>query len=154
MAAGDRRGGRQSEAARGDGPGPMASAADTADPLECQNIPADAARLVGVRRTLQDWASAAGLPPSTVADLVLASYEAMANSAEHGYRNGPGTIDLLATCDEDGVVVTVRDRGEWRSPPADPGHRGRGLMMIKSMSHAEVEPGPDGTTVRMRWPRS
>jgi serine/threonine-protein kinase RsbW len=154
MAAGDRRGGRQSEAARGDGPGPMASAADTADPLECQNIPADAARLVGVRRTLQDWASAAGLPPSTVADLVLASYEAMANSAEHGYRNGPGTIDLLATCDEDGVVVTVRDRGEWRSPPADPGHRGRGLMMIRSMSHAEVEPGPDGTTVRMRWPRS
>ena len=154
MAAGDRRGGRQSEAARGDGPGPMASAADTADPLECQNIPADAARLVGVRRTLQDWASAAGLPPSTVADLVLASYEAMANSAEHGYRNRPGTIDLLATCDEDGVVVTVRDRGEWRSPPADPGHRGRGLMMIRSMSHAEVEPGPDGTTVRMRWPRS
>ena len=123
-------------------------------PLECAGIPAEAARLVGVRRTLQDWASTAGLPPSTISDLVLASYEAMANSAEHGYRNGPGTIDLLATCDEDGVVVTVRDRGEWRSPPADPGHRGRGLMMIRSMSHAEVEPGPDGTTVRMRWPRS
>jgi anti-sigma regulatory factor (Ser/Thr protein kinase) len=123
-------------------------------PLECTGIRAEAARLVGVRRTLHDWPSAAGLPQSTVYDLVLASYEAMANSVEHGYRNGPGTIDLLATCDEDGVVVTVRDRGEWRSPPADPGHRGRGLMMIKSMSHAEVEPGPDGTTVRMRWPRS
>ena len=154
MASGDGRGGRDSAAARGDGPDPTASAATVAGPLECPDIPADAARLVGVRRTLQDWASAAGLPRSTVADLVLASYEAMANSAEHGYRNGPGTIDLLATCDEDGVVVTVRDRGEWRSPPADPGHRGRGLMMIRSMSHAEVEPGPDGTTVRMRWPRS
>jgi len=104
MASGDGRGGRDSAAARGDGPDPTASAATVAGPLECPDIPADAARLVGVRRTLQDWASAAGLPRSTVADLVLASYEAMANSAEHGYRNRPGTIDLLATCDEDDVA--------------------------------------------------
>jgi serine/threonine-protein kinase RsbW len=153
MPAGERPGGGDSEAALGNGPDPTVSAATMAGPLECPGIAADAARLVGVRRTLQDWASAAGLPASTVSDLVLASYEAMANSAEHGYRNRTGTIDLLATCDEDEVVVTVRDRGEWRPPPADPGHRGRGLMMIRSMSHAEVDPGPDGTTVRMRWPR-
>ena len=132
---------------------PAGSAATLVGDMDCSDIPADAARLVGVRRKLQDWALAVGLPRTTVGDLVLAAYEAMANAAEHAYRNRPGTIDLLATRDDDEVVVTVRDRGEWRPPPADPGHRGRGLMMIRSMSRAEVEHGPEGTTVRMRWPR-
>jgi serine/threonine-protein kinase RsbW len=150
MPAGDRPDGG---APIGNRPDPTAPAATLVSPMECADIPADAARLVGVRRKLQDWALAAGLPPTTVGDLVLAAYEAMANAAEHAYRDRPGTIDLLATSDDDEVVVTVRDRGDWRPPPADPGHRGRGLMMIRSMSQAEVEPGPGGTTVRMRWPR-
>jgi len=123
------------------------------NPLRLPDIPADASRLVGVRRAVQEWASAAGIPHTLTTDIVLASYEAMANAAEHAYRNRPGTIDLLATCDDAEVLVIVRDRGDWRPPPADPGHRGRGLLMIRSMSHAEVEPGPDGTTVRMRWSR-
>ena len=55
---------------------------------------------------------------------------------------------------EDDVEIVVRDRGDWRPPPVDPGFRGRGLVMIRSMSSwAEIEPGPDGTTVRMRWSR-
>ena len=148
MPVGDRPGDRA-----GGGSDPTVSAATMVGPLDCPGIPADAARLVGVRRVLQDWALATGLPATTAADLVLAVYEAMANAAEHAYRNRPGTIDLLATVDDDEVVVTVRDRGDWRPPPADPGHRGRGLMMIRSMSRAEVEPGPQGTTVRMRWSR-
>jgi anti-sigma regulatory factor (Ser/Thr protein kinase) len=153
MAAGEGPGGGAVDDPLSGGPDPTASADTMVGPLDFPDIPADAARLVGVRRTLQDWALAAGLPHTTAADLVLAAYEAMANSAEHAYRNRPGTIDLLATCDDDEVVVTVRDRGDWRPPPADPGHRGRGLLMIRSMSQAEVEPGPHGTTVRMRWPR-
>jgi len=85
---------------------------------------------------------------------VAASYEALANAAEHGYRNRPGTIDLLATGSDTEIEIVVRDRGEWRPPPVDPGFRGRGLVMIRSMSSwAEIEPGPDGTTVRMRWSR-
>jgi len=128
MPAGDR--GCDSEAALGDGSDPPVSAATMVSPLECTGIRAEAARLVGVRRTLHDWASAAGLPQSTVYDLVLASYEAMANSVEHGYRNGPGTIDVRATCDEDEVVVGARPR---RVAPA--AHR------------------PRPPRARMRWPR-
>jgi anti-sigma regulatory factor (Ser/Thr protein kinase) len=153
MPGGDRAGGGDPDDALTGGPDPSVSAATMVSPLDFPGIPADAARLVAVRRALQDWALAAGLPHTTATDLVLAAYEAMANSAEHAYRDRSGTIDLLATCGDDEVVVTVRDRGEWRPPPADPGHRGRGLMMIRSMSQAEVEPGPNGTTVRMRWPR-
>ena len=133
--------------------GHAADAGTLVTPLRCNDIPADATRLIGVRKALEEWAFTAGLPDTTVMDVVLAGYEAMANAAEHGYRARPGTIDLLATCDDDEVVVVVRDRGDWRPPPADPGYRGRGLVLIRSMSHAEIEPGPHGTTVRMRWPR-
>jgi anti-sigma regulatory factor (Ser/Thr protein kinase) len=151
MPAGDRGGG-----GGGDSDAPLVrdgAATTMVNPLRWADIPANATRLVGVRRALQEWALAAGLPHTTATDIVLASYEAMANAAEHAYRHRTGTIDLLATCDDDEVVVIVRDRGDWRPPPSDPGHRGRGLLMIRSMSHAEIEPGPDGTTVRMRWSR-
>ena len=148
MPAGDRTG------SDGDAPLVRDGAATTmVSPLHWTDIPANATRLVSIRRGLQEWALAAGLPHTMATDIVLAAYEAMANAAEHAYRLRPGTIDLLATCDDDEVVVIVRDRGDWRPPPADPGHRGRGLLMIRSMSHAEIEPGPDGTTVRMRWSR-
>lgn len=141
----------------GDGDAPPVhdgAATTTVNPLRWSDIPANATRLVGVRRALQEWALAAGVPHTTATDIVLAAYEAMANAAEHAYRDRAGTIDLHASCDDDEVVVTVRDRGDWRPPPADPGHRGRGLLMIKSMSRAEIEPGPHGTTVRMRWSRT
>jgi anti-sigma regulatory factor (Ser/Thr protein kinase) len=126
-------------------------AATLVSPLRRANIPAEATVLVGVRKAVEDWALAAGLSRETVTDIVAASYEAMANAAEHAYRNRSGTIDLLATCTDTDVEVVVRDRGEWRPPPVDPGFRGRGLVMIRSMSRAEIEPGPHGTTVRMRW---
>jgi anti-sigma regulatory factor (Ser/Thr protein kinase) len=121
--------------------------------MRCEGISADAMHLVGVRRGVEEWALKAGLSRETVTDVVAASYEAMANAAEHAYRERSGTIDLLATCYENDVEIIVRDQGDWRPPPADPGFRGRGLVMIRMMSHAEIEPGPDGTTVRMRWPR-
>jgi anti-sigma regulatory factor (Ser/Thr protein kinase) len=134
-------------------PEPQHGATTLVGPLRREDIPAKATVLVGVRKAVEEWALAAGLDRETVTDVVAASYEAMANAAEHAYRNRAGTIDLLATCTENEVEVVVRDRGEWRPPPADPGFRGRGLVMIRTMSQAEIEPGPDGTTVRMRWPR-
>jgi anti-sigma regulatory factor (Ser/Thr protein kinase) len=121
-------------------------------PLRCSAIPADPRRLADARRALEEWAVAAGVAPDVVGDIVLAAYEAMANAAEHAYRLRPGTLDLLATCEAGEVVVVVEDRGDWRPPPADPGDRGRGLLMIRSTSQAEIESGLDGTTVRMRWP--
>ena len=135
-------------------PVPGAAAATLVSPLRREDIPADATYLVGVRRAVEEWAVTAGFGREIVTDIVAASYEALANAAEHGYRNRPGTIDLLATCSATEIEIVVRDRGEWRPPPVDPGFRGRGLVMIRSMSSwAEIEPGPDGTTVRMRWSR-
>jgi serine/threonine-protein kinase RsbW len=112
-----------------------------------------AVRLGQLRHQLRDWAAGHGLSRPDVDDLALASYEAMANAAEHAYRGRQGTLDLRAVRTLDGhLLVTVRDHGSWRPEPRDPGSRGRGLLMIKSLAHrSQVQPGPDGTAVFMQW---
>lgn len=122
-------------------------------PLICTGIAGQPGPLVEVRHNLERWAAHTGLPTLTVGDLVLACYEALANAAEHAYPSGEGQVDLVAARTADSrVLVTVRDHGQWRPPPADPGWRGRGLPMIKALAHrAEVQQGPHGTCVHMEW---
>jgi serine/threonine-protein kinase RsbW len=119
-----------------------------------RGIPGEGAQLAHVRRELTVWASTVGLTVSDIDGLLLASYEALANAAEHAYSgDGPRVVDLVASKQNDGYVdVIVRDYGCWRPEPADPGFRGRGLLMIRNLAHdAEIRKEPDGTTVRMRW---
>lgn len=104
-------------------------------------------------------------PCEVVSDLVLAVNEAVSNSIEHAYRDGlSGTVVLHADVDRpstalggDGatvgcpdvrVTVRVSDRGSWREPALNPGHRGRGLSMIRACAEdVVVTGGPSGTTV-------
>ncbi len=125
----------------------------TLAPLVCTGITGTAGTLVEVRHQLERWAARAGLPTATMADLVLASYEALANAAEHAYPGESGPIDLVAARTADGrVLITVVDHGQWRPPPPKPGYRGRGLQMIKALSHrSQIQPGTHGTTVHMEW---
>jgi anti-sigma regulatory factor (Ser/Thr protein kinase) len=47
------------------------------------------------------------------------------------------------------VLLTITDSGGWREQRDD--DRGRGLDLIRALMDAvEVEPGEDGTVVRMR----
>jgi serine/threonine-protein kinase RsbW len=119
-------------------------------------VPAAAGRLAGLRHALAEWARGIGLSDEDVEALVLASYEAMANSVEHAYRDQTqGVLDLRARIDtEQGrVVVTVRDYGEWKPPQPSGGLRGRGLSLIKGLTTtATVDPTTNGTTVSMFWP--
>jgi serine/threonine-protein kinase RsbW len=121
--------------------------------LSYTGVPGAAVPLAQLRHQLHDWAAGLGLSQPDVADLVLACYEAMVNAAEHAYRSAPSTLDLRAVRTLDGhLVVTVRDHGSWRPEPLDPGSRGRGLLMIRSLAHRfEIRPGPDGTAVYMQW---
>jgi len=122
-------------------------------PLICTGILGEAGHLVEVRHQLERWAAGTGLPTPTVADLVLSTYEALANAAEHAYPSSQGPVDLVAARTTDGrVLVAVSDCGRWRPPPPDPGFRGRGLLMIKALAHhAEVRHSPQGTAVHMQW---
>jgi anti-sigma regulatory factor (Ser/Thr protein kinase) len=76
--------------------------------------------------------------------------EACSNVIEHAYGPRAGTIDLhMARAEPAEVVVTVRDRGTWRSARGQ--NRGRGLRLIEGFcDEYQVEAGPEGTEIVMR----
>jgi anti-sigma regulatory factor (Ser/Thr protein kinase) len=127
-------------------------------PLEAR-LPADPARLSGVRRAVAAWTATAGVPEEVAEDLQLALGEALANAVEHAYAaggDGAGRCSYRVARDADGGIrVEVRDTGVWRPPPADKGFRGRGLDLIHALgSDVEIShrPGATGTSVRFRMP--
>ena len=127
---------------------------DDPPPLTFVDIPAVAEALTPIRRALADWATLAGLPPGDVDDLVLASYEAMANVVDHAYPpDQRGRFRLEAACTTDlQIVVTVSDDGRWQLPTDGSSHRGRGLPLIHQLAHrVDVHHDQRGTTVQMHW---
>ncbi|MGY1746255.1 SpoIIE family protein phosphatase [Blastococcus sp. SYSU D00695] len=119
-----------------------------------ERLPADPARLAGVRRAVLRWTAAAGLPADTVDDLQLALGEALANAVEHAHpAASAGSCEYSLELDADGgVAVRVRDHGTWRPPPADKGFRGRGIELIGALADP-VSIGPaagGGTEVTFR----
>jgi serine/threonine-protein kinase RsbW len=114
---------------------------------------ADAERLPELRVALAGWLRALGLGTDREEDIVLAGYEAMANSAEHAYSAGqPGLVDVRAEVLADRLVVTVTDYGAWRTPVPTNGLRGRGLLLIDSLADQSVQVHrEDGTTITMTW---
>jgi anti-anti-sigma factor len=117
--------------------------------------PAVPSQLPVLRRTVTAWATAAALPALAVEDLQLALGEAVANTAEHAYRNSsPGKFTYQLDRTPDGAVqVEVRDEGTWRPPPADPGYRGRGLALIDVLGEdVTVDTTGPGTCIRFTVP--
>jgi serine/threonine-protein kinase RsbW len=119
-------------------------------------VPAVPGRLAGLRHALAEWAARAGLADEDTEALVLASYEAMANTVEHAYRDQTqGLLDLRARIDskQSRIIVTVTDYGRWKPPQPSGGLRGRGLSLIQGLtSTASITPTTGGTTVTMFWP--
>jgi serine phosphatase RsbU (regulator of sigma subunit)/anti-sigma regulatory factor (Ser/Thr protein kinase)/CHASE1-domain containing sensor protein len=116
--------------------------------------PAMADRLRPIRAALRTWLARAGASPDIVADVVLASGEALANAIEHAYTGQPrgGTISLEARVEAPReVVVRVSDEGAWREPTVPTEDRGRGLTVMRAvMDDVELVPGRNGTVVTMR----
>ncbi len=83
--------------------------------------PADRDTVGEVRRTIQGWGAQAGLPAELIAELALASYEAMANAVEHAYSDGvSGPLSVRVSRDDQTLVVVVSDQGRWRPLPRTP----------------------------------
>lgn len=120
-------------------------------PLELA-IPPRPDELRRVRVALASWAASAGLAPTVLDDLQLAVGEAVANSVEHAFPAGAAdgaTVRCRVHRPDGGPIeVRVTDTGRWRSPPADPGDRGRGLALIRAVARdVSVDGGPAGSTV-------
>lgn len=118
-----------------------------------RRMTAVADRLPELRGALADWLATLGLSEERQEDVVLAGYEAMANSAEHAYRDGEaGTIDVRAEAQNGRLTVTVTDYGVWCAPASTNGLRGRGLLLIDSLADQSAQVHrEDGTTVTMTW---
>ena len=116
---------------------------------------ASADRLTEVRKAIQDWARRADLPLDLIDALALASYEAMANVADHAYVDGTlGRVSVLVSASSETLDVLVADGGRWQAPDVDPGFRGRGLLLIRGLAEDVAVTSTDqGTTVRMSWRR-
>ncbi|NLU82494.1 ATP-binding protein [Rhodococcus sp. HNM0569] len=117
-------------------------------------VPAEPGSLLALRRDLARWLGSVGIRSERADDIVLASYEALANVVEHAYvRPRAGSLDLAARFDEGDacVEVVVGDRGRWAAGPPDP-LRGNGLRLIDSLADdVEIARGDAGTVVRMSW---
>jgi PAS domain S-box-containing protein len=112
-------------------------------------IPADPAKLRSVRRNIGRWLSGHDVSKEDSDDIILASSEACANSIEHAYGPGEGSVDIEADVDDGEITVVVRDTGRWRA--ARNGDRGRGLPLIEAcMDSCTFTRGDEGTELRMR----
>ncbi|MCD2191987.1 SpoIIE family protein phosphatase [Actinomycetospora endophytica] len=114
-------------------------------------LPAETEALATLRGTSGAWLSTLGACHDDVESLHLALGEAVANCIEHAYLTDPGRITVDGYLDTAGrACLTVSDRGSWRAPTADPGGRGRGLVMLRRfMDSVEVDTDGPGTTVLM-----
>jgi serine/threonine-protein kinase RsbW len=109
-------------------------------------------QLAGARRAVERWAQGLGVGEEFVEDVVLAAHEALANAADHAYPDGAGEAALDGECADGVLLITIRDHGTWRVPAADPGWRGRGLVIIRGLAdEVDLQHDASGTVVRMRW---
>ncbi len=120
-------------------------------------LPAEPRQLRVMRRAVERWAAAVGLPEEVLDDLQYALGEAAANAVEHAYGS-TGAGEFHYTLDrrpgpDGGVAVEVRDAGSWRPVPTDAGHRGRGVQVLHAVGKdVRIVAGDDGTTVTFRVP--
>jgi anti-sigma regulatory factor (Ser/Thr protein kinase) len=112
-------------------------------------LEADPARLGVLRRRLEDFLSANGVPEADIFDVIVAVSEAAANAVEHPVAPAEPVITITAAVDDEAVLVRVRDTGSWR-PPTAGGFRGRGLALIGALSELSVARSEQGTEVTLR----
>ena len=115
-------------------------------------IPAAPESLPVLRHELEAWLRSAAVSDLDARDILLATWEAGANSIEHSGA-GPGTVvEVNATLSGDRIRIGISDRGRWKEPEIRD-DRGLGLRLIESlMTTVDVERGPDGTRVVMERP--
>jgi anti-sigma regulatory factor (Ser/Thr protein kinase) len=144
-----------------DGPATADPDLPTGNPVDVAlDQPFDDSTLFSLRSAVAAHASALGLSPQRVADLVLAAQELAANAIRHG-RAAPASPGRLRLWREDNrVVCEVTDRGPGMADPAAAGTKraaigasaGRGLWIVRQIGDGvEIASGPDGVTVRVAF---
>jgi anti-sigma regulatory factor (Ser/Thr protein kinase) len=112
------------------------------------------AGLVDVRDLVRTSAAAAGLPPTRIAEIVLAAHEVAMNAITHGRGRGAvrvwnGGGELVCEVEDRGPGIA--DPGAGLLPPDPASARGRGLWIARQLCEAvEIESADPGARVRLR----
>lgn len=113
-------------------------------------LPARADELAPLRRTLNEWLERIGATTTEAFEVTVSVNEIAANAIEHAYGLSDALFQIQGRFDGATVAFTVRDSGRWREPRPN-GDRGRGLQMARAlMDEVDIDPGSDGTEVRLR----
>jgi anti-sigma regulatory factor (Ser/Thr protein kinase) len=118
---------------------------------------ADATAPSVIRRLLRRWLANAQWPTYDAEDLVYVVSEAVSNCIEHGYRDldhaGPVEVtaeEELVSVRQRRVVITVADHGRWRPLSTAPANRGRGMPLMRALTHSlEIDRTRTGTRVTL-----
>lgn len=111
--------------------------------------PAVANQLAVARRRLTEWLSGAATADELRGDIVLVASEACTNCVQHAYRgHDVGTMRLEAELADQEIRLRISDSGSWKTPAANPGNGGRGLLLMRALSDSmEIDSSGSGTTV-------
>ncbi len=121
-------------------------------------LPARAANIAVVRQAFEALGEALAVDEQILENIRLAVSEACNNVVIHAYPDGEeGQLEILATLQEEKLVVVVRDEGPGIGPRPDSPGLGLGLPLIASLTES-VQLGRDDederTEVRMTFPLS
>lgn len=119
-------------------------------------VPASLAELPAARHRLRDWLAAIDIDPQRVAEILLATGEAVTNAIEHGSGCDPArTVAVEAFLRGTGLAVTVSDSGRWSLDSAASqrsNRRGRGLTLINALAdQVDTVRATRGTCVTLRF---
>ena len=103
-----------------------------------------------VRDALRSWLAGTELARSDAHDVVLAVWEACANSVEHAAGSRANLI-VRAEVGDSRVRVTIADAGEWdaSTDDVDGASALRRRLLHATMSSVEITPSPEGTRVTL-----
>ncbi|HZC09859.1 MAG TPA: SpoIIE family protein phosphatase [Mycobacterium sp.] len=117
-------------------------------------LPATPANIPQARHRLRDWLTGIAVEPHQVADILLATGEAVSNAIEHGSGGDSlRTISVEAFVRGHTVTATVSDTGRW-SGDSSASQRslrgGRGLTMINGLAdHVNTVRTAHGTRITL-----
>jgi serine/threonine-protein kinase RsbW len=121
-------------------------------------LPARAANIAVVRHAFGALGEALALDEQVLSNIRLAVTEACTNVVVHAYPDGEeGQLEILATLQEEKLVVVVRDEGPGIGPRPDSPGLGLGLPLIASVTESVQlgrDDGDERTEVRMTFPLS
>ena len=112
-------------------------------------VPSETGSLDLVRDALRSWVAGTELSRSDAQDVVLAVWEACANSIEHSVNARADELVVRADVTDSRIRISIADTGEW-SPSTERVDRGLGLRLIHAMmSSVDIASTDEGTRVTL-----